>query len=86
MSAAELCVNDRCLRYAKLEAIQKGAGKLEVADVARALHAVNQGPSTIQSMVFEPKSLVLHLAYGGDKGATAKPLTRLELGPIFERK
>ena len=36
---------------------------------------------------FEPKERVLHLAYGGGgKSATAKPLTKLELGPLFDRK
>jgi hypothetical protein len=28
----------------------------------------------------------LHVAYGGGKSATAKPLAKVELGPIFERK
>ena len=38
-------------------------------------------------MVFEPKERVLHLAYGGaGKSATTKPLTKLELGPLFDRK
>jgi hypothetical protein len=66
--------------------VQKSDAKLGVSDVARALDSVNQGPSTVQCMVFEPKDRVLHLAYGGGKSATAKPLTKVELGPIFERK
>ena len=37
-------------------------------------------------MVFEPKERVLHLAYGGDKSATKKPLAKMELGAIFDRK
>jgi isopenicillin-N N-acyltransferase like protein len=82
----ELCVSEKCHRYPKLEAIQKSDGKLGVAEVAQALDAVNQGASTSQSMVFEPKDRVLHLSYGGGKSATANPLTRLELAPIFDRK
>ena len=82
----ELSVSKECLRYAKLEAIQSADGKLGVDEIAKALHSVNQGPSTIHSMVFEPKDRIVHLSYGGGKTATAKPLTKVELGPIFERK
>jgi isopenicillin-N N-acyltransferase like protein len=82
----DLRVNDKCRRYAKLEAVQKAGDKLGVDDVAKALDSVNQGPATIQSMVFEPAERVLHLSYGGGKSATAKPLTKVELGPIFDRK
>lgn len=84
--SAELCVSEKCGRYPKLAAVQKADGKLGVAEVAKALDAVNQGPSTIQAMVFEPKERVLHLSFGGGKSATAKPLTKLDLGPIFDRK
>jgi isopenicillin-N N-acyltransferase like protein len=82
----KLCVTTKCPRYARLEAVQKADGKLGVTEVARALDSVNQGPSTIQCMVFEPKDRVLHLSYGGGKSATAKPLTKLDLGPLFDRK
>lgn len=84
--SAELYVSEKCGRYPKLAAVQKADGKLGVADVAKALDAVNQGPSTIQAIVFEPKERVLHLSFGGGKSATAKPLTKLDLGPIFDRK
>lgn len=82
----DLKVNDRCRRYAKLEAVQKAGDKLGVDEVAKALDSVNQGPATIQCMVFEPTTRVLHLSYGGGKSATAKLLTKVELGPLFERK
>ncbi|MBO0697895.1 MAG: hypothetical protein J2P46_05855 [Zavarzinella sp.] len=82
----ELAVNTKCPRYAKLEAVQKADGKLGVSEVAKALDSVNQGPATVQCMVFEPKDRVLHLAYGGGKSATAKPLAKLELRDIFDRK
>jgi isopenicillin-N N-acyltransferase like protein len=82
----ELCVGEKCARYPKLEAVQKADGKLGVADVAKALDAVNQGQGTIQCMIFEPKERILHLAFGGEKGATKKPLAKLELGALFERR
>jgi hypothetical protein len=82
----ELCVSEKCARYPKLETIQKADGKLGVAEVAKALDSVNQGPATIQCMVFEPKDRVLHLSYGGGKSATKRPLAKIELGAMFEKK
>jgi len=82
----ELSVSDKCSRYPKLEEVQKADGKLGVEEVAKALDSVNQGPGTIQCMIFEPKERVLHLAYGGGKSATKKPLAKLELGAVFDRK
>jgi hypothetical protein len=82
----ELSVSEKCARYPKLEDVQKADGKLGVGEVAKALDSVNQGRATIQCMIFEPKERVLHLAYGGDKSATKKPLAKVELGAIFERR
>ena len=82
----ELCVGEKCWRYPKLQAVQKANGKLGVAEIAKALDSVNQGAHTIQCMIFEPKSRVLHLAYGGGKSATKRPLAKLDLGAIFARK
>jgi hypothetical protein len=70
-----------CPRYATL-AKSQGAGKLGVADVARQMDAVNQGDWTLQTMIFEPASLKLHLAFG--KGpATRLPLHTLDLKNLF---
>jgi isopenicillin-N N-acyltransferase-like protein len=82
----ELSVTKKCPRYEKLEALQSADGKLGVAEIAKALDSVNQGPSTIQCMVFEPKDRIVHVSYGGGKSATEKPLTKVDLGAIFERK
>ena len=83
----ELCVGTKCGRYPKLEAVQKADGKLGVAEVAKALDSVNQGPMTVHAMVFEPKERIVHVAHGGGgKSATTRPLTKLELGPLFKRK
>jgi hypothetical protein len=76
-----LATQTDCPRYAALVKGQ-GTGKLTVADVARQMDAVNQGDWTLQTMVFEPAALKLHLAYG--KGpATRLPLHTLELKSLF---
>ena len=54
-------------------------------DVASALHAVNLGQDTTQSMVFEPKSLRLRLA-SGTPPASSGPFVALELGELFRHK
>jgi len=81
----ELGIGAKCRRYETLEKFQKNGEKLGVDDVKAALHEVSQKEFTVQAMVFEPAARVLHLAYGGDKSATEKKLTKLELGPIFEK-
>ena len=81
-----MSVTKKCSRYPKLEAVQKADGKLGVAEVYKALGTVNQGPATVQAMVFEPATRVLHLSYGGGKSATEKPLTKLELSDLFDKK
>jgi isopenicillin-N N-acyltransferase-like protein len=58
--------------------------RLDVVDVQRKLHAANLGRLTMQTMIFEPEPLVLHLAYGSCP-SSALPLKRLELAPLFER-
>jgi hypothetical protein len=71
-----------CWRFQKLleSAVLE---QYDVADVAQRMHAVNQGPATLQTMVFEPRALKLHLAFG--KGpATALPLNTLELTELFQ--
>ena len=71
-----------CPRYALLS---KAAAieKLGVADVFKKLDEVNLGRLTVQSMVFEPGPLVLHLAMGTCP-ATKRPLEKLELKPFFQ--
>ncbi|MGO9112934.1 MAG: C45 family autoproteolytic acyltransferase/hydolase, partial [Thermoguttaceae bacterium] len=71
-----------CPRYALLS---KAAAmeKLGVADVFNKLDEVNMGPRTVQSMVFEPEPLVLHVAMGTCP-ATKGSLKKLELKPFFD--
>jgi hypothetical protein len=78
----ELATSLVCPRYALLEKSQE-LKKLGVTEVARQLHAVNQGKMTLQTMIFEPAALRLHLAFGIGP-ATALPLKRLELALLFE--
>jgi isopenicillin-N N-acyltransferase like protein len=57
--------------------------KLDVADVAEKLNQVNLGVMTVQSMIFEPAALKLHLAIGG-RPASSQPMRLLELVPLFQ--
>jgi isopenicillin-N N-acyltransferase-like protein len=72
----------KCPRYDALER-SRSLPKLDLADVAKHLHAANQGPATMQTMIFEPAALKLHLAFG--KGpSSALPLKTLDLAPLFK--
>jgi len=71
--------------YDRLQAMQRHVRRrnvLEVADVQEGLHAANQGNHTLQTMIFEPAALRLHLATG-DLPASANPLRTLDLGPLL---
>lgn len=81
-----LCVNDKCWRYSKLEPLlAKDAPKLGVKEIFTKLDEVQQGRSTLQSMVFEPSERKLHLAYGEGNATKLKPHT-IDLGKIFDEK
>jgi isopenicillin-N N-acyltransferase-like protein len=76
-----LAVNEECWRYDRLQAaIAKPS--LTVADVHHALHAANQGEFTLQTMVFEPRKLVLHLAMGTPP-SSQYPLRRLDIKSLL---
>ena len=77
----DLAVFRRCRRYRQLEECW-GQSTLGLSDVAAKLHEVNQGRLTVQTMVFEPVSLRLHLAVGSCP-SSALPLKRLELGALL---
>ncbi len=74
--------NPKCRRYETL-ATSRDIQQLGVGDVARLLHAVNQGSRTIQTMIFEPAKLVLHLSIGPGP-TSAKRLKRLDLKPLLQ--
>jgi hypothetical protein len=79
----ELTTGTRCWRYPLLEKC-KEMDKLGVTDVAKKLHEVNQGELTLQTMVFEPATLKLHLALGPTP-TSALPMKTLELGPLLKK-
>jgi hypothetical protein len=77
-----LCTSTDCDRYAKLEKCQE-MPKLDIGDIAKNLNAVNQGELTLQTMIFEPASLKLHLAFGKCPSSQL-PLKTLDLKPLLK--
>jgi predicted choloylglycine hydrolase len=81
-----LCVGDQCWRYEKLSPLlAKNAPALGVNDIFKKLEEVQQGRSTLQSMVFEPTDRMLHLAYGEGYAPKLKP-HKIDLGRLFDEK
>lgn len=77
----ELTVSKECWRFNRFDAIQNE--KFDAQDVAAILHSVNQRSHTLQSMIFEPASLTLHVSLG-KAPVTARPTTKLELAPLLK--
>ena len=76
-----LATSLECERYAALAKSRDLAG-IGLPQVAEKLHAVNKGNETIQTMIFEPTSLRLHLAIG--KGpSSALPMKQLDLAALL---
>jgi isopenicillin-N N-acyltransferase-like protein len=72
-------------RYRRLECDCRGCEKFAPGNLHRSLHAVADGEETLQTMIFEPAALRLHLAIGTCP-ASAGPLRTLELGPLFRKR
>lgn len=76
-----------CWRLKKLKPLQdpKGASrKLGVAAVKKQLAGVGQWIATLQSMVFEPAAMRLHLALAKDgQPATGQPYRVLDMAKLF---
>jgi isopenicillin-N N-acyltransferase like protein len=70
-----------CPRYQKLMESRK-LERLDVADVAKKLDEARMTWLTVQTMVFEPATLKLHLAMGKCP-SSALPLKLLDLKPLF---
>ncbi len=81
----ELNAGVSCDRLPKLDAVRETTGKLGLADVAKKLDAVNQGAGTLQTMIFEPEPLKLHLAIGKCP-TSALPLKEIDLAPLLKKK
>jgi hypothetical protein len=80
----DLSVDQHCNRLPKLDAVREATGKIGLAEVAKSLDAVNQGSATLQTMVFEPAVLKLHLAIGKCP-SSALPLKEIDLAPLLKR-
>jgi hypothetical protein len=78
----ELATKCECGRYELLDECRQ-IPKIGVADIAKKLHEVNQGPQTLQTMIFEPATLKLHLAIG-QCPTSAGPLHELDLAPLLQ--
>jgi hypothetical protein len=70
-------------RFDLLSAIRGEKNKVTINDVHERLHEVNLGELTLQTMVFEPATLKLHVAFG-EAPASRLPLRTLELGPLLK--
>jgi hypothetical protein len=81
----ELSVSKQCWRYRTLHGYWERPQPFAWQDVADALHKVNLGQETTQSMIFEPKPLRLRLAIGKPP-ASGGPFVPLELATLFQRK
>jgi isopenicillin-N N-acyltransferase like protein len=77
----ELAVIPWCPRYRKLSQARK-LDKLDVAEVAKKMDEANMGRMTVQTMIFEPSALKLHLAIGSCP-SSALPMKSLDLRPLF---
>jgi isopenicillin-N N-acyltransferase-like protein len=77
-----MSVGEECWRFDLLTDVPNKP--LDVAAVQQRLDAANQGDLTLQTMVFEPRELVLHLAIGKPP-VSDDPLVRIELAPLFKQ-
>ena len=71
-----------CKRYQKLIEARE-SGQLRIADVAKKLDEVSMRGLTVQTMIFEPATLKLHLAIGACP-SSALPMKELKLKPLFK--
>ncbi len=70
-----------CGRYRKLRKARE-LDQIGISDVAKKLDEVNMRSLTVQTMIFEPATLKLHLAIGSCP-SSALPMKELELKPLF---
>ncbi len=79
----KLSVTRECWRYAKLEEYRGLKGQLDRAQLAKALHDVNQGALTLQTMLFEPQAMRMHVSLGSPP-SSARPLQELNVAELFK--
>jgi len=72
-------------RFAIVDKARTAETKLGVEHVQKYLHAANQGKNTLQTMIFEPGTLTIHVAFAvGEKPSSGQKLKRLDLAPLFQ--
>ncbi len=71
-------------RFETLKKLREVNGKFNPEDLRKQLDLVSQGNLTLQTMVFEPATLKLHLAIGSVP-ASQHPLRTVELAPLFKK-
>ncbi len=69
-------------RYDRLAEVIAWKGKVDLTDLAKQLDAVNLGSFTLQTMIFEPATLRLHLAIGTVPSSRG-PMRRLDLADLL---
>jgi predicted choloylglycine hydrolase len=69
-------------RFARLEQARTATTPMTPDDLRKHLDAVNLGSLTLQTMVFEPRALRLHLAFG-EVPSSRLPLRVLDLQPLL---
>ncbi|WP_428306791.1 C45 family autoproteolytic acyltransferase/hydolase [Lacipirellula sp.] len=77
-----MSVGEECSRYDALE-IDDLADKVDVREIQLALDGANQGEMTLQTMIFEPRDLTLHLAIGKPPVSLNK-MEKIALAPLFK--
>lgn len=78
---SDLATSKSCWRYALMDA-SKAKPKIGLEDVTAMMDHVNQGELTIQTMVFEPRGMRMHVGVG--KGpVSSRPLEPLDLTVLF---
>lgn len=80
--SSDLGVGQKCYRLDRLDTSRHLREKLDVDAVRRYLHQANQGKATLQTMVFEPAALKLHLSLGPCP-SSAQPLKELDLARLL---
>jgi hypothetical protein len=78
-------MNESFERYAILANVGKQMDKVDIATLLKKLDATNLGTLTLQTMIFEPATLRLHLAVGTTP-ASKGPLRKLELADLLRRE
>jgi len=70
-------------RLLTLTGLAAARGTFTPADLTATLHAVHQGDLTVQTIIFEPAALAVHVGFGSPP-TTARPPVRLELKPLWD--